>query len=1150
MARPALVIGVGGAGGWVLTHLKKDLLETYQNKLPDEVKLLAFDTLRHPAALAGNDPNRDANQYGDKRQKKAGAVELTDRIEYIHIGADLNPLVNEITQGNMPHLNWVQTDNVLRTLPEGALQCDDGAAGIRQLGRLCLINDVNSNASKITSNIKNAITRITKAAHVDAAHRLEIIIVGSLAGGTGAGMLVDLPLLCKKLAGGYSGNTVLRGFIITPRAFTPGGFAAHADDMLASSFAAWRELDRWLITSDVYGGNRVEYSAINPNLNVQTVRRPYDITYMVDPNRLDHPLPPGTPEVGIYPALANVISAILDDLSGPVYSEDISLNISKTLSAHPSKPLHSAVGSFTIKEPVFYEQMRGAYQLAKDSLDIFLAPEKDPITGRIIRLKENENQEKPGVYGVDAANEFLGQAQVVVRGNPFLNTELEKRMVDIYLHNRNEDKVYISQIARSTLNEEEKAFKSCAIVLNPDHLDLLRREEYPLWWKIPPSIDRNRDPNSQSEKERVQGDVSKDRNQRFGNIDLRTNQADGEYGKKANELVRDHLEVFKNELIAYSAMNLSGISDDPKIARGGKLGWMIGFYGGLIKVMTYYYEFVQKVLDERDSKDLNKMDNAKASAERALNTFDRNPKKWSWLTTWDNNIHPESHRLQRAYLRAEQQVNQVRREEIILFKIQQTTLALCEFVTTSLKKLKEWEVYLAKGKSWQEIEQGTGNPIFHEIKGLYHAVEEELQNVDNNYQYSLGMTDIEDVLPPTFIGDEHPNYIDDLLRKMDWGVNINQDGSLGFEMHPIELRATGLEAGDRENLGTFTREAEQPYAQLLAKNPPLPVAQTVVIKHPSGATGNSLGHYLDHRAEPFYELRRGALGALHEPHPRRAFIRVNSAPNLIYISAMREQIEALDNTVSFEPIVPSQDNFKLTYLRFDDCIESQDFDIWNICKDAYLRFFNNPINQRKPRDFHTFPAELHACEYEEKIATTLRKTQYILHPKVVALLDNEQRVEMFFRALALEYIKRITNNNTQIWVFKTPDMTEEIWLTDPVTGYGIVDDEQEIWFNLMHQFVVKCCDIRSMYNQNLNYQIDWKKLETMINKAKWQVKEQKYNSQGNNDDGLVKVLRSYIREKRAHFPNQPAIQSRVAVAHEHLADLAETIYKIAIQEKK
>ncbi|NJN66799.1 MAG: hypothetical protein HC884_08815 [Chloroflexaceae bacterium] len=52
MARPTLVIGVGGTGQWVLAHVKKNLLDTY-GMVPEEVKLHSLDTTQAPSATAG-----------------------------------------------------------------------------------------------------------------------------------------------------------------------------------------------------------------------------------------------------------------------------------------------------------------------------------------------------------------------------------------------------------------------------------------------------------------------------------------------------------------------------------------------------------------------------------------------------------------------------------------------------------------------------------------------------------------------------------------------------------------------------------------------------------------------------------------------------------------------------------------------------------------------------------------------------------------------------------------------------------------------------------------------------------------------------------------------------------------------------------------
>ena len=46
MSTPTLIIGLGGTGLKVVTHLKKNLLEANQNRLPNEVALMVLDTER------------------------------------------------------------------------------------------------------------------------------------------------------------------------------------------------------------------------------------------------------------------------------------------------------------------------------------------------------------------------------------------------------------------------------------------------------------------------------------------------------------------------------------------------------------------------------------------------------------------------------------------------------------------------------------------------------------------------------------------------------------------------------------------------------------------------------------------------------------------------------------------------------------------------------------------------------------------------------------------------------------------------------------------------------------------------------------------------------------------------------------------------
>ena len=73
MTRPAIVIGLGGSGQWVLTFLKKELLEIGGGTLPSGVKLLSFDTTTRTTAGTGQASKRDKEediQYKIKKERE------------------------------------------------------------------------------------------------------------------------------------------------------------------------------------------------------------------------------------------------------------------------------------------------------------------------------------------------------------------------------------------------------------------------------------------------------------------------------------------------------------------------------------------------------------------------------------------------------------------------------------------------------------------------------------------------------------------------------------------------------------------------------------------------------------------------------------------------------------------------------------------------------------------------------------------------------------------------------------------------------------------------------------------------------------------------------------------------------------------------
>lgn len=1170
MARPAIIIGVGGAGQWVLTFLKKDLVEIGKGKVPREVKLLAFDTLKHPSAIAGSDTDRSPKTQ-EKRQKKAGAVELIDKKEYIHVGADLNPLVEQIKVGQMPHLDWLKADTAIATLPEAALKCDDGAGAIRHLGRLCLINDVQTRAtSKIAANIAAAMMDIGKLNAVSVENRLEIIIVGSLAGGTGSGMLVDMALLCRKLAPtAFTGNINIRGFIITPRAFTQGGIGDQAQNMLAYSFAAWRELDRFMITSSEYGGNRVQYSAADPDLTLSTERRLFDVTYIIDPARPHNPLQSGEPEKGLYPAVANAISAMLDDVAGKAYSEQV-INLSPTYISHPRKPLHSTLGSYTMKVPVYYEQMKFTYEMALDALKTLLAPEI--VDGKVCHLCDNKNEEADiSRIGLNSATDFLSADNLIYNGITLPNTLLGKRIADIRRDKRCEDDVYKKKVAASNLPDERNALVDVQQDAGGATLVQGYKKEmgFQIWQDVAHSIDIGKNPNSKDELNRIERGVINSRANHLG----APGSVGGSRGKLGEELEKAkwaQVRLFGAYLAAFTEQTLNGNSSNPAAARGGKLGYVLAFYKNLIETLNYYIGFLDDISKER-AENLHKEANARKRAAAAWNAHLNNPKKSCWLTFWDQNIHPHSHELLREYLRAENRVNDLLKENILLEFTSQTVEEWKKIAEVGQADLKRWEIYLAKGQVVSTPDPKNPTHILTtEIKGLYLAVKDELDNVDVNHKLDKQLESISEVISEA----EYSRSIEDiqtLLGKLIWRtspvyqevhlpdnstyqkiVGVNSEFTAANDGRSMKFYKDG-ETADEANLEILQQIASKPFAVMLQVNPPNPFA--IAVKQPTDTnTGVKLAEHLHNMAEPFFSKVSGGVGAIHKPHPRTGLIRVRSNVNgetTHYFSdptdGFRANLADLDKTVFLEDLADSSDPFKMTYVRFDDCIVSQDFDIWHRCRDAYLGFVNNLLSALKPEDFHVFPAEIHACRYERKIMEQLQRSYRILDPAIVALLDNDQRIEMFFRAKAFDFIKRkkdVTSNNTY-WVYQIPG-SQEIQLTQPSGVMGELNEED--YFFLINQFCIKAYDIRTDRQGNYLFMVNWETLKSAIfdqaNKMTRVKLNALYEKQISGEEGIVKELRNYVGAKR-HMITSPLERERTAVAHEDLANLAETIYLIA-----
>ncbi|HUQ70840.1 MAG TPA: tubulin-like doman-containing protein, partial [Planctomycetaceae bacterium] len=180
---PTLVVGVGGTAAHLLQRLKVSLRDRDGgvSAVPG-LKLVLIDT--DPQTL--NEVNRDHSSWSEL---ETVATPLRNSTEYRQQGQQQRRWLSRRWLYNIPRS--------LRT------------EGLRPLGRLALV----SNSARVIGALRAAIKQVTDAAEADGPPR--VLLVGSIAGGTGSGMLLDLAYtLRSELQAAGVVDAAVEGFLL------------------------------------------------------------------------------------------------------------------------------------------------------------------------------------------------------------------------------------------------------------------------------------------------------------------------------------------------------------------------------------------------------------------------------------------------------------------------------------------------------------------------------------------------------------------------------------------------------------------------------------------------------------------------------------------------------------------------------------------------------------------------------------------------------------------------------------------------------------------------------------------------------------------------------------------------------------------------
>ena len=1203
--RPAVIIGVGGTGQTVLTHLKKELLEANQGEMPNNIRLLSFDTM--PTAEAG----------GEADQKEVYSIQnikLETGTEFFGLMGNGWDIGTQVIHNEAPHIGrtldkaghsytWFDSPFYRQEIPVALWDLSAGAGRIRQFGRLAFFMKVDT---EIRPRIINAIQAVNN--HVNENQELEVIIISSFAGGTGAGMFIDMGLLCRDLGSLVDNHLIIRGMFVLPRTFvSTENKDVQARQMMARSFAAWRELDRYMNIGATYGTHKISYK-VNDDQPIEVSARPYDVCYLVDSKSARQSLEATPPDEGVMPAIADFISLILDERAGIPFTND-TRNYLSNLDKANRKPGYSAFRAYTVKVPIYYDIFGNTLSFAKDMLERWLIPVRSPDTGVIKRIAENQNKENPDQQGRDGVIPFLqSQNRPIYARVDRLSASVEKddnavrqlensplfsKVADVYkLRNdpgrarqlKDEDArggtsyvatdemvsvgTYLGQLV--SLPGDSNATKIVVDGIEREVMigDVNAEARIAIWDEVPPSKDYfgvygygdsplDALSRFQDETTGIPAFEKKHYGAGAGNK--------GKFGTMLVECSTWQIARFAELLREWTIATLNGEGLDAYQGLSGKLGYVQDFYDHLVRCFDYFVNtHLKDVMVIRNNE--NPMVYAKEDCEQA----------WYAMEDWVHRKclfffdHPRAHAMQRSYLDAVDYRFSVIKDEMVLTTIKETCEKILEVIRKGKEQVDQWANALVLGGE--------------NISGVYREICVDEEKVESLLASDKNSSRI-NFVTPEYEYHQDVTALDDKLKRINWDVRAI-DGELNIECAVLTLtdqvneagqpiyKSVLLQPGDTklhqdENKKVLMDFCRENFIKLRDQRLVLDQIMNYHDVNHDFRDPVNLANHLDLYSDVLADLSAAGSAArqinsyylrLMDPVETSQDDSVGSRSSQVkYIQDLEDRLKSLtvgDAAATGFRRLNSKDQYKLTMLKTIDQIQDIDFSIWKELKKAYFNKVVSSGGEEDGQHLHIFPAECNAVRYESRLSDILGKPYRSFHPRVVMLMVHVDRLSLFFRCLGLGLIKRVENNKTgeKNYIFDVPEMghfiKQFIYVTSNIDAYG--NFKYGGWpdaFMVIDRFV------QGKDARNPQKKISWSMLNNTINLIESQLRNEepdlhdKYMNE--IDHGICaslhsqykKILNEYLQKHPDTKAGEDWIWREDGQEFEDLADIAEMIYR-------
>lgn len=1016
---PILVLGIGGTGLKAATFILKGVMEANNNAIPPGFAVLVADTeanIRYSAGGWGQARGQHhatgpvAISTGDYIPLTGKVKELGEKIRDEQRSVAADPSLRR-RQAHRHISTWFQAEHYIHeaVIPDEVWNLDIGAGQYPQFGRLGLFNHVTGHVETLLTSAIGSI----KSSGVD---NFQVHIIGSFAGGTGAGLYVDFPHLIREIAtqAGFKQSPTIIGHFALAEAFRGTSQVNLSKEgtkqaFSARTYASLRQLTRLQGQSlPNAGGYPLIY---DPNasgmLNAKLKESPYTYSYLYDGQRQRNAVNSLEIEDGLAPSIADVVLAYADGHSGPDFKSH-TVNFKAYYGSHnipTGQVTYGSVGAYTIELPIYHITEGWSHHLAKEVLDIVLAPQISP-TGEITL-----DIARPGGTELDPRKEartWLEQGQV---------TNLLRKLVQWGRQNRNdaETKNTVQEILG---NDAEDWLKDIAptdarfaahVAQAQDDLHGSFKDKENHYFVNHDQGGNNSESRAANLIEAVDQQMTAMVGAQEG-VWLRTG---GGFYRSLVPLADYHRQIFEKELLVKLAGILNGTGGSSQERKQGKLG----FGRAWLKSLEDDMQAVINILTAAKEKAAKSRSDDFKTLEDELKTRQSSMQHRSGLA---------NHNL-KSYRDKANDLAQFHKADIARKVVHNLVERLVKSLHELGDELDRWINSIATATS-------TYGGAYHLLLDSIRDIEQDRQRSKNAARWVIDDTDKREVKPGEFKEELNSyikgkrdgylgNSLDNLLDGVAWTVEQTAEKEFRVQFATYgqnwdrHAGGRGEEAAGRKNLDNLLRRCRAVFE---------PAWETMSVTEYLHYNYENKENQL---AQKVYDNSGYLLGlhGLNEPPMRTTYMRVFKEGmehnHTQFLNAMLTQIRLLfnDTTTAQQRDAAvrqargeyaagllnadgqdSYDRFKLTYLMFGDLLQPHQIAGYANAQQSYRNFSRAG---QKWKTLHILPAETNALAVELDMDNSQNsgageQRRRELNEEVVAVLEDMDRFQLAMRCLA------------------------------------------------------------------------------------------------------------------------------------------------------